>query len=205
MKRLRISHPGVRFFQCGEYGESLGRPHHHALLFNCWFPDSRHHKTRGDVKLYTSRELEDLWTHGQCSVGAVTFESAAYIARYSMKKMYGSEANYGGRVPEYLTMSRRPGIGSGFYDKFRSDMYPNDEVVVRGVRCRPPRYYDNLVERDTPVSFARLKARRRAVAKREIEAIGGELENAKALVRSEVVKRAAISMLSRPLEDEYGI
>ena len=39
MKRLRKSHNGVRFYMCGEYGEDFSRPHYHALLFNCFFPD----------------------------------------------------------------------------------------------------------------------------------------------------------------------
>lgn len=201
MKRLRITHPGVRFFQCGEYGEQLSRPHHHAILFNCFFSDQRYYKSRGDIRLYTSKELEKIWTHGQCSVGQVTFESAAYVARYAMKKVYGNnEAYYGGRVPEYVTMSRRPGIGSVFVDRFRKDIYPCDEVIVRGVRCRPPKYYDGILERDAPTAFAKLKRRRRVVQAEHIAALGGEHENAKKLIVREVVKRAAISHLVRDME-----
>ena len=41
MKRLRKSHNRVRFYMCGEYGEDFSRPHYHALLFNCFFPDKK--------------------------------------------------------------------------------------------------------------------------------------------------------------------
>jgi hypothetical protein len=34
MKRFRKRFgPGIRFFHCGEYGESLSRPHYHACIF----------------------------------------------------------------------------------------------------------------------------------------------------------------------------
>ncbi len=45
--------------------------------------------------------------------------------------------------PEYVTMSRRPGIGSTWLAKFKSDVYPADEVVHEGKRYRPPRFYDS--------------------------------------------------------------
>lgn len=116
MKRLRACYgAGIRFFHCGEYGEKLGRPHHHAILFNFDFADKRFHSRSSDGNvLYTSAELERLWRFGFCTVGACTFESAAYIARYSLKKITGSaaESHYQGRKAEYLTMSRKPGIGA---------------------------------------------------------------------------------------------
>lgn len=213
MKRLRLVHPGVRFFQCGEYGEKLGRPHHHAILFNCHFPDSRFWKEKAGVKLSISKELDSLWGHGQCSVGAVSFESAAYVARYTMKKVHGgAEEHYAGRLSEYCTMSRRPGIGSGFFEKFRSDVYPRDEVIVRGVACRPPRYYDSRLEIAAPSALAKVKAKRRVKQRMEIEAAGfaseykdkvaGELVNARQLKVSEIVKTAAISTLTREIEYE---
>ena len=59
MKRLRKSKKGVdavehngkliwpiRYFQCGEYGDDLDRPHHHAILFNCEFEDKEDHRSR---------------------------------------------------------------------------------------------------------------------------------------------------------------
>lgn len=200
MKRLRLVHGGVRFFQVGEYGETTLRPHHHALLFNCFFEDRRYLKSREDVELYTSAELDRLWSHGQCTVGNVTFESAAYCARYTLKKVFGdAEGHYHGRIPEYVTMSRRPGIGAGFVEKYRKDVYPSDEVVVRGVPCRPPRYYDLALEKVAPSVLERVKRSRRVEQRREIAALGGEHENYKKLLVREVVKQAAISHLRRDI------
>lgn len=146
MKRLRKVKNGVRFFQCGEYG-ALGRPHHHVLLFNCEFTDKYPWRRSGDFQVYRSGELEKLWPHGHSEFGGVSQESAGYVARYSLKKV-GSELR--GRVPEYLTMSRRPGIGAGWIEKFESDVYPSDELVIKGRVVKPPRFYDDVVARRKP-------------------------------------------------------
>lgn len=85
MKRLRkaIEPSKVRFYMCGEYGEEEFRPHFHACLFGFDFPDKVKFKTTGSGStIYTSKMLETLWPHGLCSTADVTFESAAYVARY---------------------------------------------------------------------------------------------------------------------------
>lgn len=172
MKRLRkaIGDARVRFFHCGEYGEQMDRPHYHACLFGYDFPDRELWSIRDEVKLYRSAMLEKLWTVGFSTVGDVTFESAAYVARYITKKVTGKgieiepgrvispEEWYGGRKPEYVTMSRRPGIGANWYKKYARDVYPADSVVVRGgVKCRPPRFYDKLLEMDAPALLREIK------------------------------------------------
>lgn len=196
MKRLRFRlGPGIRFFQCGEYGERLGRPHHHALLFNCSFPDEVLMRG-GERPLWTSALLDELWGHGFCSIGTVTFESAGYVARYAMKKVKGHDAvaHYQGRVPEYLTMSRRPGIGRGWIDKFASDVFPSGELVVRGAVSRPPRYYEDVSEKVMPAAV-RVAKRKRAEAGRDDPHNSG-----RRLVAREEVKQASVTFLSRDLE-----
>lgn len=151
MKRLRKSLGGrkVRFYMCGEYGDAKGRPHFHACLFGHDFDDKVLFSTRGGSKLYTSKVLDNLWTHGMCSVGNVTFESAAYVARYIMKKVTGTLADdyYNGLTPEFCKMSLKPGIGAGWFEKFNSDIFPDGTVVVRGFKTKLPRYYDKLEKR----------------------------------------------------------
>jgi len=144
MKRLRKSRAGgIRFLQSGEYG-ALGRPHHHALLFNCCFPDSVFFgESSSGEEMFVSEELERLWGKGFCTASDVTFQSAGYVARYTIKKV--AEETLQGRRPEYMTMSRREGIGSGWIRKYESDVYPRDEVIVSGKACKPPRFYDDKV------------------------------------------------------------
>lgn len=164
MKRLRHKHPGVRYYQCGEYGETTNRPHHHAILFNCEFTDlAPLNRTREDAHaLYASKELESTWQQGICSVGAVTFESAAYCASYVTKKITGPEAaaHYQGRVPEYSTMSRRPGIGRTYWATYKQEIIDHDEVIVRGFPMRPPKYYDRILDQEDDDQRAIQKAKR---------------------------------------------
>ena len=119
---------------------------------------------RSGVRLYRSADLESLWPYGFSTIGDVTFESAAYVARYVLKKVTGNEAaeHYHGRIPEYVTMSRKPGIAYNWFRRYQSDVYPNDFVVIRGgVKCKPPRYYDNLYDnivKSSIVSNVKLKS-----------------------------------------------
>ncbi len=174
MKRLRSRFVGrrIRFFHAGEYGSKYRRPHYHACLFNFDFSDKKLFKRDNGVSLYTSVVLDSVWKFGFCSVGSLTFESAAYCARYIMKKVTGDLAaehylgcdDFTGEVvellPEYTTMSRRPGIGREWYERFRGDVFPGDDVVLRGRKMRPPRFYDCLYEQENPDDFARIKAER---------------------------------------------
>ena len=121
MKRLRKRFgSGIRFYHCGEYGTLLGRPHYHACIFNFDFPDKKLFTIRDGINLYTSQALDELWPYGFSTIGSVTFESAAYTARYIMKKINGDAAKdhyeyvnpstgeISLRKPEYTTMSRLP-------------------------------------------------------------------------------------------------
>lgn len=147
-KRLRKKVGKFRYFHCGEYGEDNGRPHYHAIIFGVDFDFDRvAYRCVKSHRLYTSATLDEAWGKGFCTIGAVSFESAAYVARYAMKKITGNKASehYGNRRPEYCTMSRRPGIGAGWFDKFRDDVFPADEVVHDGRRFRVPRFYDERI------------------------------------------------------------
>lgn len=164
MKRLRKRcGNGIRFYHCGEYGERFLRPHYHACLFNFDFEDKELFKIVNEQRLYVSELLSDLWPFGFSTVGSLTFESAAYVARYIMKKMYGADAeeHYGSRKPEYTTMSRKPGIGKGWFDKHLGDVYPHDFVVCKkGYKHKPPKFYDSQFELIYPDEFEILKENR---------------------------------------------
>ena len=179
MKRLRkaFEPERIRFFMCGEYGHrckhgialdvvtcplcNVGRPHYHACLFNCSFGDLVPYGSRAGELSYTSALLERVWKYGFVDVGELNFESAAYVARYVLKKVNGVNADdhycqydLDGVVtwvePEYCTMSRgrRPdgGIGYRWFQKYSSDVFPSDEVPVvgAGVFRGVPRFYDGL-------------------------------------------------------------
>nr|QJB19149.1 MAG: replication initiator protein [Microvirus sp.] len=169
---------GVRFFHCGEYGEQLARPHHHACLFNFDFHDKYFFRVSNGFSLFRSPTLERLWPFGYSTIGAVTFETASYVAGYVSKKITGpaADAHYGGRAPEYVTMSRRPGIGARWFELYHSDVFPSDEVVLRGgIKCRPPKYYDSIFDLTSPDSLRILKGKRMQKAKENVNLHGERL------------------------------
>lgn len=194
MKRLRKRYRGydrvlidgkekypIRYFHCGEYGEKLTRPHHHACLFNFDFEDKKVWTVRQGVRLYRSEELERLWPYGYCTIGDVTFESAAYCARYVVKKINGERAEEHYKkvdpetgeivqlVPEYITMSRRPGIGKQWYERFSNEVTVKDFVTHRGVRHGVPAYYDKLYgELNEELLEAVKKERRKRVRQEDL-------------------------------------
>ena len=129
-------------------------------------------KTEPGAILYRSATLEKLWPFGFSSVGEVTFESAAYVARYILKKINGDLADehykfidtetgeITHRRPEFTKMSLKPGIGAGWFEKWHGDVYPNDYVITRGAKSRPPKYYDSLLKKASPETLEAIKFER---------------------------------------------
>jgi hypothetical protein len=237
MKRLRkhYSSQKIRFFHCGEYGElcsncgkpspylkiqdkckcgnwepTFGRPHYHACLFGFDFDDKVLWSTRNGNRLYTSDTLNKVWGKGYCVVGDVTFESAAYVARYIMKKITGTkkEEHYVGLSEEYTTMSRRPGIGAGWYEEFKADVFPSDFLIVKGVKVKPPKFYGTMLEREDVVAFERVKDVRQGNIDYVYNALGRLAGNPlttrdndwRRLAVKEGVKKEKIKALSRSIE-----
>lgn len=198
MKRLRQKKGKVRVFYAGEYGEDLQRPHYHLCLFGCAFDDAVFWKKVLDSAYYVSDELCALWPFGHSVIGDLTFESAAYVARYCTKKITGDLAkdHYGGRLPEFAGMSLKPGIGATWLEKYgKTDVFPHDECIARGHPCKVPRYYDVLWERLDPKGFAVAKARRKELG----EAKASDATPERMAVRLKC-QEARMRLLSRTLE-----
>lgn len=225
----------IRFFHCGEYGSKLSRPHHHACLFNFDFPDRTLWDVRSGVRLYRSESLERLWSKeikledvrlfpdgttfcvagkyyaklGFATVGDVTVESAAYVARYINKKVLGerSRVHYSridyetGEMfpiePEYITMSRKPGIGFRWFEKFFRDVYPKDFITIKGKKFAPPRYYDSIYDDMDKTSFREIRSRRKARAD-----LCADNNTPRRLHDREVVQLSKCEKLIRGYEDD---
>ena len=200
MKRLRkaLEPLRVRYFMCGEYGENTERPHYHACIFGFEPDDKKLFVPNEHGDLYTSDWLESVWKKGFCTVGELTFKSAAYVARYILKKRTGVLAEdhylrvdpYGVACwlePEYSSMSRRPGIGKKWFKKFKSDVFPSDDFPVPGVGVlpKPPRYYDKLLEAEDPEGLELVKQAREEFRKGNAE----EYEPGRLMAKYKVKKR----------------
>lgn len=174
LKRARKELGPFRYFVAGEYGETFLRPHFHANLFGIGFDDLEFLRTSSaGFKLYTSSCLERLWPFGYSSVADVTFESAAYVARYCVKKITGPMAEdhyiamdsetgeFFRKTPEFCRMSlgREAGNGLGlpWLHKYKSSVYREDGTAFMwqrgGVKMRPPKAFDRYLEDKFPLEF----------------------------------------------------
>lgn len=181
MKRLRKELTGkVRYFACGEYGDQTLRPHYHALIFGYAFPDRETLRVneKGHA-LYKSKQLERLWPYGLHEIGNVEHDSARYVAGYCMKKIGGDKAaaHYTRTHPvtgitvqverEFQLQSTSPGIGARWFDKFKTDAFPSDFLVVDGRQVMVPRYYFlKLKENEQQALQRKRKLRSAAPAKK---------------------------------------
>ena len=207
----------IKFYHSGEYGEAtqknnwIARPHYHALLFNIDFSDCVPFKEINGITLFVSRKLTKIWGKGHASIGRVTMDSAAYVARYIMKKQYPSKneaaqaryvENYEridrdtGEIhtvkPEYSTMSKN--IGKAWFDKYKTDVYPSDFLTYKGQKFRPPKAYDRFFEKEQPEEMAKIKAKRTGNMRKQAKNNTPE----RLLVR-EKCKKIQISRLTREL------
>lgn len=173
MKKLRKLYVHkIRFFACGEYGGQTHRAHYHVLLFNHHFPDQKIFSQKNKLQLFTSETLSKIWTDGIHTIGPVNYQTAAYTARYALKKISGDRAadHYtrphpltGALVrvqPEFIVMSRRPGVGATWFDKFKSDAYPSDFLIVDGKKHPVPKFYDKLKTQEDERLIEKLKRQR---------------------------------------------
>jgi hypothetical protein len=191
----------------GEYGENFGRPHFHACIFGHDFYDKKlwRRSTSGSM-LYRSQDLELLWPFGYSSIGDVNFESAAYVARYIMKKVTGhnSKQHYiqtdsetgeiTTRKPEFNKMSLKPGIGYDWYKTYKNDVYPHDYIIIKGKKVKPPKFYDKKYKMDNPYEFDEI------LYKREINGkLNSEDNTFERLKVKEIVQQAKLQKLKRTL------
>lgn len=206
MKRLRKDVGPVRFFMCGEYGENLSRPHYHAVLFGYRPSDLVLFSSRRDQDLYTSSKLEMLWGRGFVTCGAVTSESAAYVAGYVMKKITGpmaddhySRVTLDGEIvqlePEFCRMSLRPGIGAGWFERFGKEVSDWDQVILNGRKLKVPRYYDDRIKAVDPDRFEALQFAR---TQRSASYVGDNTRDRLAV--REAVATARVNLKTRKLE-----
>lgn len=203
----------LRYYTAGEYGDRTGRPHYHSLIFG-WYPDASdlkpvHKNKSGDI-VYTSESLSKLWGKGKVDVGELTFESAAYVARYVTKKVNGKRAkeHYKSvdlktgeiytRLPEYSVQSTKPAIAKEFYLKYKSD-FDKGYITHNGVKMALTAYYNKLFEKEDPERYERLKEQKTEFAESFFRS---NESNKDRLLTKERVKKSRIKSLKRGLDQD---
>ncbi len=161
-QKLRNEFPKSRIQMVykGEYSPTNYRPHWHGIYFNLPLTDLVLNKTNqcGD-KLYTSETINKLWGHGNEIIGAVTPQSAAYIARDLNKT---DKPNKAAQYKKTLSgifvkdlkpifqMSRRPGIAKKWIDIYMWDVFPSGTIIFDGKPKSAPEYYVRQLEKLSP-------------------------------------------------------
>ena len=151
MKRFRnwLYPQQVRFFCGAEYGGKTYRPHYHFALFGV---------DPHDRRVFDSFEEQDdgwmcrcrAWNKGFSHVGIVDVGSANYIGGYCLKKVMGKNARQyyqdKGIIAPFSLMSRRPGIGFDYMEKYAGEFLRHGSCLVNSVPTGLPRYYKEKLE-----------------------------------------------------------
>lgn len=166
LKRLRrrLGVDKIRFFACGEYGDEkyTHRPHYHILIFgisneNDIFKDKNPVYRKGKIDHYYI-EHWPVWPHGQVEVSAQipNENSAKYITKYIAKnkdKNTRLKYEYLRIKPEFLQMSRRPGIGYYGILKHAKFYMSHPYGVIGKSKVKLSRYIIEKVEECTDTDF----------------------------------------------------
>lgn len=225
-KRLRKSGQDIRYFACGEYGSTTFRPHYHAIIFGLELSDLQPYgKSVHGFQYYTSATLERAWSFlseesegdcpgiiprpagllGYCVVAPVSWETCAYTARYVTKKLDGPEAQFyddHNIEPPFSIMSRRPGLAHQYYVD-HPEWKDSDFLYVsspdRGLKFRPPGYFERLYDIEYPEESEERKLRRSELAQqaKALKLAGSSKSYAEMLLDEEANLNARISKLDR--------
>lgn len=186
-KRLRrhysyhYEHENIRFFAAGEYGETGGRPHYHICYFNLPIYTELIEVKKNELgqTIWTNKEIEKIWGKGFISIARQSWETAAYTARYILKKQKGEDAKWyytsQAKIPEFTLMSRNPGIAKEYYEKYKNKIYEYDKITYQKGKkikeAKPPRYFDKLydIEEHDMMEEIKLNRRTNAIKKHEVE------------------------------------
>lgn len=182
--RTHFKHTDIRFFGCGEYGDTSFRPHYHLLMFNLPIPDitpefryidpvtkkevvTKHVGPKGEIYYYSDL-IHDLWKKGNVVIGAVAFDSCAYVARYVVKKLKGKSSEAYNKLcvePPFVRMSRRPGLAYKYFFENKENIYQYDSIILAtadGARIvTPPRYFNTMYEIENELRYYEIKEARK--------------------------------------------
>lgn len=138
MKRLRkLCDQPLKYYACGEYGDTYSRPHYHAIVLNC--PDEEYF-----AKAWSLNGVQ----FGSVYVGTCTGDSVAYCLKYIDKESFRRKKyrhDRDDREKEFPLMSK--GIGAGYCENpavvayHRQDLNRNYLTKLSGHRVPMPRYY----------------------------------------------------------------
>lgn len=205
----------IRFFAVGEYGEDerfTKRPHYHILVYG-WRPADAEQieNAKSHLPQWQSALLSEVWGKGRVVFGDVTPQSISYCAGYIFDKRRGDRAKeeYSNRLhpvtgevvtvrPPFNVMSRKPGIGMGWYEQFRDSDAKGTYIVRDGRKRMMPRAIvrRRLADMASDAERDAFRAERREAAAAEAARRASDNTIGRRLVR-EVVKVLKAQALAR--------
>lgn len=207
-KRLRkVTGQKISYFSAGEYGSQTYRPHYHCIIFGLKLDDLKQIKRNFNNEPYfTSETIAKVWPFGIHVLGNVTMQSAAYVARYTIKKAtHNFSKEYydiAGIEPEFQTISSKPAIGRRFFDdnidKFEYGTF-SVSTPTGGVKMSMPEYFRKKYKEFDPCSSVK-KSRAffvNSAVKRKLKMSLTDLDYCDILSVEEEKRLSRISSLTR--------
>lgn len=90
-----IEVPRLKYWYCGEYGDTFGRPHYHLFLFHF------------DISIMDHQKIEDCWSYGFVNFGDAEQGSTVYSTLYSFVKLLEEDDH---DVPPFCVSSTGLGL-----------------------------------------------------------------------------------------------
>lgn len=140
----------------GEYGDKKQRPHWHALIFN-YEPSDPKHKYTSELghRVFNSATLRELWPRGESEFGALTIDSANYVARYAAKKLtHGNDQDHDFH-PIHKTSSKNA-IGKPWIEQHWKQTFDLGYCYLpNGQKTSIPRYYVDWLKKNHFMEYVR--------------------------------------------------
>lgn len=171
VKRLRYHYKGckIKYISAGEYGGQTLRPHYHYIFFGLPLEQEQFKKVGMsplNQPYWMLQKLTNIWGMGHITIGRVTWESAAYVARYTLKKVKGKDKlwyNMQGMDEEFTTKSQ--GIGKGYFEMYKNKIYKTDSIPIvnknSGANVKPPKSFDRILREIDTDLYDQIKEQRK--------------------------------------------
>lgn len=162
----------IKYLASSEYGSRTNRPHYHICFFGLPLDDLELTGEKSNLghPYFVSKLVERIWGKGIHKIGRVTYQSAGYVSRYTLKKVKKLDYEKLGIEPEKLYMSK--GIGKKYFEENKEHIYKFDVVNLNTdkglIKLQPPRYFDRLYEKQNSEHLQEIKNARIVNAKHNL-------------------------------------
>ena len=135
-KRLRSHNVDrrIKYYACGEYGETFGRPHYHIIMYG--------------IGVKEKEVIQDSWHFGFVKLGTVTPQSIRYVVSYIMDKEQSIAMSefVGKKQPPFQRSSQ--GLGKQWLLENKEEVLKSLVIKSKGKELSLPKYYWNLIRDD---------------------------------------------------------